>query len=63
MNLAPIVRIIIRYGAGIIIGMEGASALADDPDAVEIGVVVITALIGLATEWWYARAVRNGNPT
>lgn len=60
MSLAPIVRILIRYAVGAFIGMEAAEAIASDPDAVEVGVLALTALVGVVTEWWYARARRNG---
>ena len=42
-----LVRIVLRYGVGAGIGL----AIADDPDVV----LVVTLLVGMAVEAWYAR--------
>jgi hypothetical protein len=52
----PIARIILRYGVGLVIGMEAGEMLAGDPDIV--GVVALA--VGVATEAAYAYAKRKG---
>ena len=51
-----IARIILRYGVGLVIGMEAAETLAGDPDVV----MAIAVSIGAATEAAYAYAKRKG---
>ena len=51
-----IARIILRYGVGLVIGMEAGEALAGDPDIV----MAIAVGIGAATEAAYAYAKRKG---
>lgn len=58
--MAPIVRIILRYGAGLIFGMEAGDMLAGDPDIVELATVSIAAVAGVGTELWYWAANRYG---
>ena len=56
MNYAPIARIAIRYGVGLVIGADAADILAGDPD-----IIAVTALvIGVGVEAVYAAAVRRG---
>lgn len=57
--IQPVVRILLRYGAGIVFGMEVGDMLAGDPDVVMAG----AALIGVLTEWWYSRARKTGGAT
>ncbi|MBL4811006.1 MAG: hypothetical protein JKX69_01305 [Rhodobacteraceae bacterium] len=52
----PIARIIIRYGVGLVIGLEAAELLVGDADVV----AVVAAVVGLATEAVYALARRKG---
>ena len=53
---APIIRIILRYGVGAILGAEVGGLLAGDPDVV----LFIAAGVGAATETAYAFAKRRG---
>jgi len=56
MSYAPIARILIRYGVGLVIGMDAAEILAGDAD-----IIAVVALgIGAATEIIYAMAVKKG---
>jgi hypothetical protein len=52
----PIARIILRYGVGLVIGMEAGEMLAGDADIV--GVVALA--VGVATEAVYTYAKRKG---
>lgn len=52
----PIIRIILRYGVGAVIGMEIGGMLAGDPDVV----MIIAAAVGAVTEATYAFAKRRG---
>ena len=56
MTYAPIVRIIIRYGVGAVIGMTQAEQLAADADIVTIGALAL----GAGVESIYALAKRKG---
>jgi hypothetical protein len=53
---APIARIMIRYGAGAVIGADMADVLAGDPDVI----TVAAAAIGAGVEAVYALAKRRG---
>lgn len=53
---APIVRIVIRYLVGLVIGADAANVLAGDPDVV----TACAAALGAATEAIYALARRRG---
>ena len=53
---APITRIVIRYGAGAMIGADMANVLAGDPDVVTIA----AAAVGAGVEAAYALAKRRG---
>jgi hypothetical protein len=53
---APIARILIRYGAGLLIGLDSASILAGDPDIVSL----VAAGLAFATETLYVLAKRRG---
>lgn len=56
MDLAPIARIILRYGIGYLAGSGAGEALALDPDAV----LVLSLALGAAVEAIYAIAKRKG---
>ena len=56
MNYAPIARIVIRYGVGLVFGLEAGNLLAGDPDTV----LIAAAVIGAVTEWAYAYAKKRG---
>lgn len=54
--IAPIVRILLRYGVGVVFGMEFGSLLAGDPDVV----LLVATGIGAATEAVYTYAKKKG---
>lgn len=58
--IGSIIRIALRYGVGGIIGYEGDSQLADDPDVVAVTTVAVTAVVGSVTEGFYVLAKRLG---
>lgn len=63
--LAPITRIALRYGsmALVMFGLmsaDTATALASDPDIMELAPVVVGALSSLVAEGWYFLARRFG---
>lgn len=54
--IAPIARIILRYGVGAVFGMEVGSLLAGNPDVV----LLVATGVGVATEIVYAYAKKKG---
>lgn len=54
--IAPVTRIVLRYGVGTIFGMEVGSLLAGDPDVI----LLVATGIGVATEIAYAYAKKRG---
>ena len=61
--LAPVVRIILRYGVGALLGWEAANALAADPDVVAVMTAGLAIVVGALVEGYYALARRYGWPT
>lgn len=61
--MAPIVRIVLRYGVGAVLTLEVGDMLAGDADVVNVIVAGVAALTALATEWWYKRARETGGET
>ena len=59
MALTPFVRIVLRYGAGVILGLEAGDILAGDPDVV----LAVAMAMSIIAERAYAIAKRNGLPT
>lgn len=57
--LTPYVRIFLRYGAGVILGLEAGDILAGDPDVV----LAVAMCLSLIAERAYAIAKRKGLPT
>jgi len=57
--LTPFVRILLRYGAGVILGLEAGDILAGDPDVV----LAVAMALSLIAERAYAIAKRDGMPT
>lgn len=55
-NLAPIIRIILRYGVGYVLGAEIGGAMAADPQLVTLIAIAVGALV----EGVYAYAKRKG---
>jgi uncharacterized membrane protein len=58
--MGPLIRIILRYGVGAIIGYEVASNLAADPDVVAVATVAAASLAGAVTEYFYIIAKKFG---
>jgi hypothetical protein len=56
MTYAPIARIVIRYGVGIVLGADAADIVAGDPDLIS----VVATAIGVITEAVYAYAKKKG---
>ena len=56
MDMAPIARIVLRYGIGYLAGSNVGEALAMDPDAV----MALSLALGALVEWAYARAKSRG---
>lgn len=56
MDMAPIARIVLRYGIGYLAGSNVGEALAMDPDAV----MALSLALGALVEWAYARAKKTG---
>lgn len=59
MALMPYVRIGLRYGVGMVFGMEVGDILAGDPDVV----AAVALALALIIERAYAIAKRDGGPT
>ena len=57
--LTPFVRIVLRYGAGVILGLEAGNILAGDPDLV----LAVAMAMSIIAERAYSIAKRNGLPT
>ena len=57
--LTPFVRLLLRYGAGVILGLEAGDILAGDPDVV----LAAAMAMSIIAERAYAIAKRNGGPT
>ena len=60
MNYAPIARIVIRYGVGVVVGTETAQFLAQDADVVSVLALGISLAVGVVTEFAYSLAVKKG---
>lgn len=58
--MAPLIRILLRYGVGGLIGYEVGSQLAADSDVLAVTTVAATAFVGLVTEGFYILAKRFG---
>lgn len=58
--MGPLIRIILRYGVGAVIGYEVGNQLASDPDVIAVATVAATAVVGVATEGFYYLAKRWG---
>lgn len=58
--MGPFVRIVLRYGVGAAIGYEFGATLASDPDVVAVATAVTAAIVGAATECFYALAKKYG---
>jgi hypothetical protein len=56
MTYAPIARILIRYGVGLVLGAEAADLMAGDVDVVS----AVAMAIGVMTEAAYTIAKRKG---
>ena len=58
--MGPLVRIVLRYGVGAVVGYQIGNNLAADPDVVSVVTVVASAAAGFVTEGFYALAKRLG---
>jgi len=58
--MGPLVRIVLRYGVGAVVGYQLGNQLAADPDVISVLTVAATAIVGLATEGFYMLARRMG---
>ena len=56
MSYAPIARILLRYGVGLVLGWDAGNILAGDPDVVTYAAMSIGALIEVA----YSFAKKKG---
>lgn len=57
--LTPYIRLGLRYGVGLVFGMQWGDLLAGDPDVVTAVAVAVLAI----TETWYIIAKRLGYAT
>ena len=51
MNYAPIIRIVLRYGAGAVVGLAQGEMLAGDPDVVSMLAVAVGGIVEAAYAW------------
>ena len=56
MNYAPVARIILRYGAGAVVGLAQGDMLAGDPDIVS----TLALALGASVEASYMLAKKMG---
>ena len=56
MDYAPLARIAVRYGVGLVLGANAADLIAGDPDIMAL----IAAGIGVAVEAVYVFAKKKG---
>lgn len=66
--VAPIVRIILRYGAGALVAIglvspDTGPEVVADADLTTVLTVVVGVVLSLIAERWYASAKRTGGPT
>ena len=61
--ISPIIRILLRYGVGALFTYEVGDMLSSDPDVLDVATAAVAAVVGVATEWWYARAKKSGGAT
>lgn len=60
---APITRILLRYGVGLVAGWQVGDILAGDTDVVDLASTGLSVAAAAATEWWYRRARQSGGET
>jgi len=56
---APIVRILLRYGIGVLAGWQVGDTLAADSDVVDIIAAGFAVAAAVVTERWYAYAKKH----
>ena len=61
--IAPIIRIVLRYGVGAVAGWQVGDMLAGDRDVVDALAAGVAVVAAAATEWWYRRAKQTGGAT
>ena len=59
----PIIRIVLRYGVGVVAGWQVGDMLAGDQDVVDVVSAGAAGIAAIATEWWYRRAKKQGGVT
>lgn len=60
---APLIRIALRYGVGLLAGWQVGDMLAGDRDVVDALAAGVAVVAAAATEWWYRRAKQTGGAT
>ena len=55
-----VVRIVLRYGVALVAGWEASDMVVNDPDLLDVATLAVSALVAIATEWWFARDVKDG---
>ena len=58
--MGPLVRIVLRYGVGGIVGYQVGTQLAADPDVIAVATAATAMIVGAATEAFYWLAKRYG---
>lgn len=58
--MGPLIRIVIRYGVGTVVGYEVGSQLASDPDVIAVTTAGAAMIAGVVTESFYWLAKKYG---
>lgn len=58
--MGPLIRILLRYGVGAVIGYEVGNQFASDPDVVAVATVAAASIAGIVTEYFYIIAKKFG---
>lgn len=65
--MGALIRVILRYGVGTVIGYEMGSRFANDPDVVTVigemahaFVPIVSVIVGAAVEWTWRKAKKFG---
>jgi hypothetical protein len=60
MQLAPLARIVVRYGAGLIFGASAADAILVDADIMNYVTMGLGVIMTAVTEAAYSQAKKRG---
>ena len=63
MMYAPVVRIVLRYVVGALVGTQVADTLASDKDVVDVLAAGLAVACGVTTEYWYRHAKKHNGET